>query len=192
MGDVHLRVINITTGPQNPFYAGRRGLWRGHLRGRGMGKVPMPSARSSLERRTPSHASRICMRPASPTGLSGAAFVLDSRYGQKRGAEERAIIRCGSSSRVLRFSKRGEHERRLNSLGYVLLELLLSPALYPEDYAAITTRRTTTLANARRRNRLRHLKLRDYCANEEAGTAWSITGHDGRRGRFLGLALGRR
>ena len=81
----------------------------------------------------------------------------------------------------------------LNSLGYVLLELLLSPALYPDDahYAptpARVGRRLKTLVYDIFDCDI--LKLRDYCANEEAWTAssdyWTL-----RTAGVFGTALAR-
>jgi len=187
-------------GPQNPFYAEPPKPFGGGIFGsRAVGerwtyaqreKFVLRAIKNAVACVADLHEAGVAHR-----GLSGAAFVLDSS-----GMDKNVVPKNAPLSRVrlqfLGFSDSASVANMnddLNSLGYVLLELLLSPALYPDYYAGPLP----PVSDGDSLKRLYDdifdcdiLKLRDYCANEEAwdGVVRLLDTTDG--WAFLGLALG--
>lgn len=187
-------------GPANPFYAEPPAPFGGGIfRGKAVGerwtyiqreRFVLRATRNAVAAVAYLHEAGVAHR-----GLSGAAFVLDSS-----GMDKNVVPKNAALSRVrlqfLGFSASASVSTMnddLNSLGYVLLELLLSPALYPDDYAGALPPAADGDALKRLYDDIFDrdiLKLRDYCAAEEAwdGVVRLLNTSDG--WAFLGLALG--
>ena len=180
-------------GPQNPFYAEPPRPFGGGIFGsRAVGerwtyaqreKFVLRAIKNAVACVADFHEAGVAHR-----GLSGAAFVLDSSGMDKNVVPKNAplsVVRL----QFLGFSDSASVANMnddLNSLGYVLLELLLSPALYPEDYAgpsAARQRRRLFKTIVRRHLRLRHFETERLLRERGGlGRRRPITGHDGRLG----------